>query len=142
MLTDKSIMSITELQTRFQNEVIQLKKIENPKITSNEIESIIDSFNSNGSGAKKAQILLNTINEPNRIHYRPYIDQISKFNLFVYVEDENLRVPFRNKKIKAFNINDKNILDKTLYYSKKAKLGEKRVAIGVKVKDSELMKKH
>jgi hypothetical protein len=140
MLTDKSVMSITELQTRFQNEVIQLKKIENPKITSNEIESIIDSFNSNGSGAKKAQILLNTINEPNRIHYRPYIDQISKFNLFVYVEDENLRVPFRNKKIKAFNINDKNILDKTLYYSKKAKLGEKRVAIGVKVKDSELMK--
>ena len=65
-----------------------------------------------------------------------------EFNLFVYVEDENLRVPFRNKKIKAFNINDKNILDKTLYYSKKAKLGEKRVAIGVKVKDSELMKKH
>lgn len=142
MLKDKSVMSITELQTRFQNEVLRLKKIENPNISSNEIESIIDSFNSNGSGAKKAQILLNTINEPNRIHYRPFIEQVSKFNLFVYVDDENLRVPFRNKKIKAFDLNEKNILEKTLYYSIKANPGEKRVAIGVKVKDSELLKKN
>jgi hypothetical protein len=62
--------------------------------------------------------------------------------LFIYVDDENLRVPFRNKKIKAFDINDKSVIDKTLYYSIKANPGEKRVALGVKVKDSELMRKH
>ena len=41
--------------------------------------------------------------------------------------------------LKAFDINDKSILDKTLYYSVKADLGEKREPIPIRIKDSELM---
>ena len=139
LLLNKNVIKVSELQEIFESRIKDIIVKENPDFSDEQIKESLKTIDSNGTGAKKAQILLNTVNEKNRIHYRPKLDIDSRFNLFIYDENDPENTKFINRKIKAFDINDKSILDKTLYYSVKADLGEKREPIPIRIKDSELM---
>ena len=78
-------------------------------------------FDSKGTGAKKAQILLTTVNEKNRLHYRNTIPYDSEFNLFVYTDEKPEEVKFLKRKIKAFSLEDATISDIKIIYSLKKK---------------------
>ena len=138
LLLNKKVIKVSELQEIFESKIKEIIIKENPHFGNDQIEESLKTFESNGTGAKKAQILLNTVNEKNRIHYRGKLDIDSQFNLFIYDEDEPENIKFINRKIKAFNIQDKTVLEKTIYYSVKANIGEKREPIGIKIKDSGL----
>ena len=70
LLISKKTIKVHELQNLFENRIEMLIRKENPTFNEDEVRECLLSFQSNGTGAKKAQILLNTINEKNRIHYR------------------------------------------------------------------------
>jgi len=136
LLISKKTIKVHELQNLFENRIEMLIRKENPTFNEDEVNECLLSFQSNGTGAKKAQILLNTINEKNRIHYRPSLEIDNQFNLFVYDEANPEKITFPNRKIKAFDINDNTVLDKKIFYSLKNK--EPKDVI---IKDSELILK-
>ena len=114
-----------ELQSRFEQKVREKLKLQLPFLSEAEIDERMVAFESKGTGAKKAQILLCTVNEPSRIHYRPEITAESRFNLFVYRDYSGFKIPVRERKLKAFDPSDKSIQDVEIFYSRINKKGEK-----------------
>jgi len=114
-------ITVSELQQIFENKVKNKLIEENEEITAQELESYLKVFDSKGTGAKKAQILLTTVNEKNRIHYRNTIDPESEFNLFVYTDEKPEEVKFLKRKIKAFSLDDTTINNIKIMYSLKKK---------------------
>ena len=122
LLLSKKVISVGELQDIFENKIKEIIKNDHPEYDENQIDKAIEIFkSSNGTGAKKAQILLNTVNEKNRIHYRPNLEIDSKFNLFIYDEEDPEVVKFYKRKIKAFDKNDPSNYNKKIYYLEKGK---------------------
>ena len=119
MIKNDSTYSFDELQELFEERYKFELKTNYPKIKDEEMKRIINKFQSNGSGAKRAHILLTTVNEKHRAHYRPNIkNNYSLYNLFYYV-DENNRL---NKKfVKAFDINNPEISDDIKVYFETSK---------------------
>lgn len=113
--------TVSELQDIFENKVKNRLIEENEDITAQELESYLKVFDSKGTGAKKAQILLTTVNEKNRIHYRNTIPSDSEFNLFVYTDEKPEEIKFLKRKIKAFSLEDTTISDIKILYSLKKK---------------------
>jgi hypothetical protein len=121
LLIKKAEITVSELQEIFENKVKNKLIEENEDITAHELESYLKVFDSKGTGAKKAQILLTTVNEKNRIHYRNTINPDSEFNLFVYTDEKPEEIKFLKRKIKAFSLEDSTISDKIIMYSLKKK---------------------
>jgi len=134
-LNSKKIILVEELMQLFEKRIRDILKEENPNASENQIDQWIKIFDSKGTGAKKAQILLNTVNEKNRIHYRPKLEINSQFNLFVYDELEPEKIKFPNRKIKAFDVNDYSNYNQFIYYSSEDKVPQK-----ILIKDTELIK--
>jgi len=138
MKRDNEEIGFEELQSRFEKKVREKLKMQLPFLNESEIDERMKAFESKGTGAKKAQILLCTINEPSRIHYRPEIPANSPFNLFVYKEYSGYKIPVRERKIKAFDPKDKSIQDVYIIHSKINKKGEKAIVIDDKVRVRDL----
>jgi hypothetical protein len=118
MLQNDSTYSFEELQDIFENKYITELKLKYPNITSEEINSVIKKFRSNGSGAKRAHLLLTTVNEKHRVHYRPNIkNNYSLYNLFYYINEDSSS---RRKLVKAFKLGDTRISDNIKVYYEKA----------------------
>ena len=69
---------------------------------------------------KRSQLLLHTVNEPNRVYFRNKVT--AKFDLFYYT-DNNSRL--FDRKIKEFNPDDLNNNQIDVYYEK----GEKPIKV-------------
>lgn len=121
LLLKKAVLTVSELQEIFEKKVKNKLIEENEDITAQELESYLKVFDSKGTGAKKAQILLTTVNEKNRLHYRNTIPYDSEFNLFVYTDEKPEEVRFLKRKIKAFSLEDATISDIKIMYSLKKK---------------------
>ena len=129
MIENDQEIEFYKLQELFEDQVInELLKL-NPTSTYDLIKQsiLIKKFDSNGTGAKKAQILLHTVNEKNRIHYRPSIEKHSENNLFYYCEDNFNDIPIKNRKIRGFNKNDKRVANIKIVFGKKNKREEETV---------------
>lgn len=119
MLKNNIMLSFDELQEIFEERYIKELKSKYKEIDDEEIHRIVNKFRSNGTGAKRAQLLLTIINEKNRVHYRPNIrNNYQLYNLFYYV-DENMNSKLR--KIKAFDLSDSTINDNIKIYFDKNK---------------------
>jgi hypothetical protein len=123
MIENNSKILFEDLQELFQKRFIAELKNNYPEITEDEENLIIDKFESKGSGAKKAHLLLTTVNEKSRVYYRPNIqDNYSLYNLFYYTDDVQ---PYkRNKYLKAFYLENKEINDDLKVYYEKGTKGE------------------
>ena len=69
-----------------------------------------------GTGAKRSQILLHTVNEKNRIHFRSTIT--SEYDSFYYVDNDDNDTNINNRKISAFNPNNIKLNEIEVYYEK------------------------
>lgn len=121
LIKDDEEIEFFKLQEMFEEQVInELIKL-NPSSSKEQIKKsrLIEKFDSHGTGAKKAQILLHTINEKNRIHYRPNIEKHSDYNLFYYCEENFSSMPIKNRKIKGYDRNDKRVAHINIVFGKK-----------------------
>jgi hypothetical protein len=119
MIKKNYTLSFDELQELFEERYMRELKTKYQEIDNEEMSRIINKFRSNGTGAKRAQLLLTIVNEKNRVHYRPNIrNNYQQYNLFYYV-DENINSKLR--KIKAFDLSDSTINDNIKIYFDKNK---------------------
>ena len=69
-----------------------------------------------GTGAKRSQILLHTVNEKNRVHFRTNITP--EYDTFYYVDNDDNDTNINNRKISAFNPHDNKLSEIEVYYEK------------------------
>jgi hypothetical protein len=115
--TDK--IFFLDLQKEFERRVyVELEKQQkNGRITPEELGDAIKKFKSNGTGAVRAQLLLTTVNEKNRIHFRPNIkENFKKYNLFYYADDESLDLKIKNREMKPFDLENPTLNDNIKVY--------------------------
>lgn len=114
-------VSFRELMDKFEDkielELIEQKKINNSIDIVEELKIFRQDHN---TGAKRSQLLLHTINEPNRVYFRSKVTP--KFDLFFYTDNNS---KLFDRKIKAFDSNDINNNNIDVYYEK----GEKPIKV-------------
>jgi hypothetical protein len=120
-LEKKGEVSFLDLMKKFEDEIKEelekLKEIDNLIDVEEQLKIFGQDHN---TGAKRSQLLLHTVNEPNRVYFRSKVTQ--KFDLFCYT-DNNSRL--LDRKIKAFDSYDINNNDIDVYYEK----GEKPIKV-------------
>ena len=113
--------SFLDLMKKFEDEIKdelkKLKEIDNLIDVEEQLKIFRQKYN---TGAKRSQLLLHTVNEPNRVYFRNKVT--AKFDLFYYT-DNNSRL--FDRKIKAFNPDDLNNNQIDVYYEK----GEKPIKV-------------
>lgn len=106
--------SFLDLMKKFEDEIKEelekLKEIDNLIDVEEQLKIFRQDYN---TGAKRSQLLLHTVNEPNRVYFRSKVTP--KFDLFCYT-DNNSRL--FDRKIKAFDSYDINNNDIEVYYEK------------------------
>ena len=108
-------VTFLELMEKFELEV----KVEliNLKDTSIDIKEELKIFRQEyGTGAKRSQILLHTVNEKNRVHFRSNIT--SEYDTFYYLDTNDIETNINNRKISAFNPHDNKQSEIEVYYEK------------------------
>jgi hypothetical protein len=114
-------ISFRELMDKFEEkiglELIEQKKINNSIDIVEELKIFRQDHN---TGAKRSQLLLHTINEPNRVYFRSKVTP--KFDLFCYTDNNS---KLFDRKIKAFDSYDINNNNIDVYYEK----GEKPIKV-------------
>ena len=97
-------VSFLDLMKKFEDE-IELELIEQKKINNSIdiVEELKIFRQDHNTGAKRSQLLLHTINEPNRVYFRSKVTP--KFDLFCYTDNNS---KLFDRKIKAFDSNDIN----------------------------------
>lgn len=120
-LENEGETTVYDLMQKFEDKIKdELKKLKE-KDNSIDIEEQLKIFSQEyNTGAKRSQLLLHTVNEPNRVYFRNKVT--AKFDLFYYT-DNNSRL--FDRKIKAFNPNDLNNSLIDVYYEK----GEKPIKV-------------
>lgn len=122
-LNENDVITFLDLMLRFKNDIeskLEKQKKVNPNINIDEQLMIFEQ--EYGTGAKRSQILLHTINEKNRIYFRNKIP--SKLDLFVYDPQtyqtlmDIEKTPLNNRFIKAFNPFDIYNEDVDVFYEK------------------------
>lgn len=108
-------VTFLELMEKFELEVKnELLNLKDPSI---DIEEELKTFRQEyGTGAKRSQILLHTVNEKNRIHFRSNIS--SEYDTFYYVNNDDNETNINNRKISAFNPLDNKLSEIEVYYEK------------------------
>lgn len=108
-------VSFLELMEKFESEV--KKELLNLKDSSIDIEDELKTFRQvYGTGAKRSQILLHTVNEKNRVHFRSNIS--SEYDTFYYVDNHDIDTNINNRIISAFNPQDNKQKEIEVYYEK------------------------
>jgi hypothetical protein len=108
-------VTFLELTEKFEFKVKEeLKKLKDSSI---DIEDELKTFRQEyGTGAKRSQILLHTVNEKNRIHFRSNISP--EYDTFYYLDTNDIDININDRKISAFNPHDKKLSEIEVYYEK------------------------
>jgi hypothetical protein len=113
--------SVRDLMKKFEDKITEelnkLKEKDNLIDIDEELKIFRQDYD---TGAKRSQLLLHTVNEPNRVYFRNKVT--AKFDLFYYT-DYNSRL--FDRKIKAFNHDDLDNNQIDVYYEK----GEKPIKV-------------
>jgi hypothetical protein len=114
-LEDYGEITFSELMEKFESEIKnQLLKLNESEI---DIEDELNIFRQEyGTGAKRSQILLHTVNEKNRIHFRSIVP--SEYDSFYYVDNDDNDININDRKISAFNPHDRKQNEIEVYYEK------------------------
>jgi hypothetical protein len=114
-LEDYGEITFSELMEEFESKIEkELKELNDSKI---DIENQLKIFRQDyGTGAKRSQILLHTVNEKNRIHFRSIVP--SEYDSFYYVNNDDNDININNRKISAFNPYDNKQSEVDVYYEK------------------------
>ncbi len=108
-------VTFLELMEKFELEV--KNELLNIKDSSIDIEEELKTFRQEyGTGAKRSQILLHTVNEKNRIHFRSNISP--EYDTFYYLDTNNIDTNINDRKISAFNPHDKKLSEIEVYHEK------------------------
>lgn len=108
-------VSFFELMEKFESEV--KNELLNLKDSSIDIEDELKIFRQEyGTGAKRSQILLHTVNEKNRVHFRSNITP--EYDTFYYLDTNDIETNINNRKISAFNPHDNKLSEIEVYYEK------------------------
>ena len=108
-------VTFLELLEKFELEVKD--ELINLKDTSIDIKEELKIFRQEyGTGAKRSQILLHTVNEKNRVHFRSNIT--SEYDTFYYLDTNDIETNINNRKISAFNPHDNKQSEIEVYYEK------------------------
>ena len=108
-------VTFLELMEKFELEVKD--ELINLKDTSIDIKEELKIFRQEyGTGAKRSQILLHTVNEKNRVHFRSNIT--SEYDTFYYLDTNDIETNINNRKISAFNPHDNKQSEIEVYYEK------------------------
>lgn len=114
-LEDYGEITFSELMEEFESKI--KKELENLNDSEIDIDSELSIFRQEyGTGAKRSQILLHTVNEKNRLHFRSSIP--SEYDSFYYVDYNDNDINVNNRKISAFNPHDYKVNEIEVYYEK------------------------
>jgi hypothetical protein len=114
-LEDYSEITFYDLMEKFESEIKnELQKLNDSDI---DIEKELKIFRQKyGTGAKRSQILLHTVNEKNRVHFRSNITP--EYDTFYYLDTNDIETNINNRKISAFNPRDNKLSEIEVYYEK------------------------
>jgi hypothetical protein len=115
-LEDYGEITFSELMKEFESKIEkELIELNDSEI---DIENQLKIFRQKyGTGAKRSQVLLHTVNEKNRIHFRSIVP--SEYDSFYYVDnDDNDDININDRKISAFNPHDSKQNEIEVYYEK------------------------
>ncbi len=114
-LEDYGEITFSELMEEFESKIEkELKELNDSEI---DIENQLKIFRQEyGTGAKRSQVLLHTVNEKNRIHFRSIVS--SEYDSFYYVNNDDNDININDRKISAFNPHDKKQNEIEVYYEK------------------------
>lgn len=114
-LEDYGEITFSELMKEFESKI--KKELENLNDSEIDIDSELSIFRQEyGTGAKRSQILLHTVNEKNRIHFRSIVP--SEYDSFYYVDNDDIETNINNRKISAFNPHNNKLSEIEVYYEK------------------------
>ena len=114
-LEDYGEITFSELMKKFESEV--KNELLNLKDSSIDIDEELKIFRQEyGTGAKRSQILLHTVNEKNRVHFRSNITP--EYDTFYYLDTNDIETNINNRKISAFNPRDNKLSEIEVYYEK------------------------
>lgn len=114
-LEDYGEITFSELMEEFESKI--KKELENLNDSEIDIDSELSIFRQvYGTGAKRSQILLHTVNEKNRLHFRSSIP--SEYDSFYYVDYNDNDINVNNRKLSAFNPHDYKVNEIEVYYEK------------------------
>ncbi len=114
-LEDYGEITFSELMEEFESRIEkELKNLNDSEI---DIEEELKIFRQEyGTGAKRSQILLHTVNEKNRVHFRSNITP--EYDTFYYLDTNDIETNINNRKISAFNPHDNKQSEIEVYYEK------------------------
>lgn len=114
-LEDYGEITFSELMEEFELRI--KKELKNLNDSEIDIEEELRIFRQEyGTGAKRSQILLHTVNEKNRVHFRSNIT--SEYDTFYYLDTNDIETNINNRKISAFNPHDNKQSEIEVYYEK------------------------
>ena len=114
-LEDYGEITFSELMEVFETKI--KKKLEDLNDSEIDIENELNIFRQEyGTGAKRSQILLHTVNEKNRIHFRSIVP--SEYDSFYYVDNDDNDININDRKISAFNPHNNKLNEIEVYYEK------------------------
>lgn len=114
-LEDYGEITFSDLMEEFESRIEkELKNLNDSEI---DIKEELKIFRQDyGTGAKRSQILLHTVNEKNRVHFRSNIT--SEYDTFYYLDTNDIETNINNRKISAFNPHDNKQSEIEVYYEK------------------------
>jgi hypothetical protein len=114
-LEDYGEITFYDLMEKFEDEIKnELLKLNDSEI---DIDNELKIFRQDsGTGAKRSQILLHTVNEKNRLHFRSSIT--TEYDSFYYVDYNENDINVNNRKLSAFNPHDYKLNEIEVYYEK------------------------
>lgn len=114
-LEDYGEITFSELMIEFESRIEkELKNLNDSEI---DIEEELKIFRQvYGTGAKRSQILLHTVNEKNRVHFRSNITP--EYDTFYYLDTNDIETNINNRIISAFNPQDNKQKEIEVYYEK------------------------
>lgn len=114
-LEDYGEITFSELMEEFESRIEkELKNLNDSEI---DIKEELKIFRQEyGTGAKRSQILLHTVNEKNRVHFRSNIT--SEYDTFYYLDTNDIETNINNRKISAFNPHDNKLSEIDVYFEK------------------------
>ena len=114
-LEDYGEITFSKLMEEFESRIE--KKLKDLNDSEIDIEDELKIFRQEyGTGAKRSQILLHTVNEKNRIHFRSNISP--EYDTFYYLDTNDIDININDRKISAFNPHDKKLSEIEVYYEK------------------------
>lgn len=108
-------ITFSKLMEEFESRI--KKELENLNDSEIDIENELQIFRQEyGTGAKRSQILLHTVNEKNRIHFRSIVP--SEYDSFYYLDNDDIGININDRKISAFNPYNNNLKEIEVYFEK------------------------